>query len=100
MARINVNESKDKWERRAGQAGTEWRDKFLATSGIADAAKSDEAQALYVQKMQDPDTLQKRQNRLANLTDEDFKRVVRQKGASLYSQGVVGKGDKWARNFA
>jgi hypothetical protein len=97
---IDVNASADAFETGASGAAGKWANKYLATTGMAAAAKSQEAQAAYVAKMSDPEILAKRQKRLQNLTDEDFKAKVRVAGASLYSTGVRGTKQKWAKNFA
>ena len=99
VKRIDVNEAKEAFEQGAAAAGEKWKKNFLATSGMADAAKSDDAQAAYVAKMQDAAILQKRQDRLAGLTDSDFKEKVRASGSTLYTTGVRGTKEKWARNY-
>lgn len=98
--RIDIGEWKASYKKGAVAAGEKWKSKFLGTSGIAAAASSPEAQSNYVEKMSDPGILAKRQNRLQGLTDEDFKRPVREGGASLYTRGVSAKVDKAAEGFA
>ena len=100
VKRIDVQKSSNNFEKGAQAAGSKWLEGFLATTGMADAAKSEKAQQAYVAKMSSPDTLAKRQRRLSNLGDEDFKRKARVGGASLYSQGVMGTKEKWAKNFS
>lgn len=98
--RIDIGEWKVAYKKGAVGAGEKWKSNFLATSGVAAAASSEEAQNNYVEKMSDPGVLAKRQKRLQGLTDEDFKRPVREGGASLYTRGVSAKVDKAAEGFA
>ena len=97
---IDVSKAADAFESGATAAATKWKDAFLATTGMAEAAKSDAAQAAYEAKMTDPEVLGLRQKRLQVLNDEDFKAKVRVSGAALYSTGVRGTKAKWAKNFA
>lgn len=98
--RIDINEWKESYKKGAVASGEKWKKEFLATSGIAAAASSEEAQNNYVAMMSDPGVLAKRQARLQGLSDEDFKRPVREGGASLYTRGVSAKVDKAAEGFA
>lgn len=97
---INLQQAADNFEAGATAAAPRWKENFLATTGMAEAAKSDEAQQAYEAKMNDPEILKLRQKRLQGLNDEDFKAKVRVSGAALYSQGVRGTKQKWAKNFA
>lgn len=97
---IDVQKAADAFEAGATAAATKWKDAFLATTGMAEAAKSEAAQQAYEEKMQDPEVLKLRQKRLAVLNDEDFKAKVSVSGAALYSGGVRGTKQKWAKNFA
>jgi len=92
------------WERKyregTARAAREWFDAFLATTGIAEAAKSDKAQQRFEAKMSDPAILKKRQKRLAELTDEDFKAPVRAAGAAVYSTATAAKAGKARKRVA
>ena len=98
--RIDMAKWEKKYKVNAMAAGKEWEEGFLAATGIAAAASSDEAQRLYEEKMNDPDVLSRRQRELAKLSDEDFKRAVRQGGSGLYTKGISAKADKAAKGFA
>lgn len=98
--RIDMTKWQAKYLKNAKAAGKEWHDNFLATTGIAAAAASDEAQDLYETMMRDDDVLARRQRELAKLSDEDFKRPVRTGGSSLYTRGIEAKADKAAKGFA
>jgi len=84
----------------ASRKAQKWQTKFLATTGIADAAKSDAAQSSYVGKMTNPAVLATRQAKLRALTDEDFKKPVRDGGPGLYSTAVAAKSAKAAKGVA
>jgi len=92
------------WEKEyregASRKAGKWQANFLATTGISDAAKSDVAQAQYVAKMTNPEVLRTRQAKLRGLTDEDFKKPVRDGGSGMYSSAVAAKAPKAAKGVA
>ncbi len=98
--KIDMAKWEAKYKKNAGAAGDEWLAALTATTGIAAAAASPEAQKLYADKMSDASIIAKRQKRLAKLTDEDFKAPARAVGAAGYKKGIEAKGGKAARGFA
>lgn len=97
---ISLTEATDAYRSGTSAKARKWMDKFLATSGIADAAKSDSAQRDYEAQMTNASVLKKRQRKLAALSDEDFKAPVRAGGQALYSSATAAKAPKWGKNFA
>jgi len=81
----------------ASRNAGKWQANFLATTGIADAAKSDAAQTSYTAQMMNPAVLATRQAKLRALTDEDFKAPVKAGGSGLYSSAVAAKAAKAAK---
>ena len=98
--KIDMSKWETKYKKNAGASGDEWLAEFLATTGIAAAASSAEAQKLYADKMADASIIAKRQRKLAKLSDEDFKAPARLVGAAGYKKGVDAKGGKAAKGFA
>ncbi len=87
---------------RAGvtSAAQKWFAKTKAATGVADAAKSDAAEASYAAGVGAAVANRTRQKKLAKITDADIKAGVDAVGAAGYSSAASAKTDKWAKNFA
>jgi len=68
------------------------------TAGWQDAAKR--GQGLYVEKMQDPEVLSRREKGLDAVSDEEWKRAAADKGTARIGQGMAAGADKQRRNAA
>jgi hypothetical protein len=71
--KIDISAAQEAYKSGTAAKAKKWMDNFLATTGIADAAKSDEAQRRWVAKITDAGIQRKRQKKLSGLSDEDFK---------------------------
>ncbi len=96
---INVNELQDLYKSGVAAKAQKWQNHFLATTGIADAAKSDAAETHYGEKMNQVIANKQRQKGLASITDEDIKAPVRAGGSSIYSTPAQAKSGKYLKKF-
>ena len=96
---IKISELQDNYKAGVGAKAQKWVNHFLATSGIADAARSEPAEARYAAKMGQVIANKQRQKGLAGVTDEDIKAAVRAGGASVYSTPAQAKSAKYVRKF-
>ncbi len=97
---INLAEWQDEYQKGVQAKGEKWRRRFLATSGIAEKAKSDAAESAYATGVQNAVANKLRQKKLAGITDADIKGPVERGGATLYSTPAQAKAPKAAKGFA
>lgn len=97
---INIQEWQDEYQKGVANKAEKWRRRFLATSGIAEKAKSDAAETAYAAGVQSAVSNKTRQKKLANVTDADIKGPVERGGSGLYSAPAQAKAPKAARGFA
>lgn len=70
--------------------------RYTARSGKLDAATSDAAQGLFVQKMSDPEVLERRRKNLLKLTETELNEAMRATGAANYRTSTAASVDRWA----
>jgi hypothetical protein len=80
--------------------GDKWRRRFLAKTGIADAAKSDLAEAHYASAISTAVQNKQRQKGLAGVTDADIKDAVSRGTGAMYSGPAASKAPKFAKKLA
>lgn len=81
----------------AGKAGTNYA---AAIDGIVWQGEALEGQDLYVQQMQNPEVLNRRASGIAKVSDSEFKRALREKGAPVIAGRMTAASGKMAQNFA
>lgn len=74
-----------------------WLRRTMAATGVADAAKSEAAEASYQAAMNVVLGNRQRQKGLASITDSDIKAGVQAVGAAGYSTGASAKAAKMAK---
>lgn len=84
----------------AAAAGGKLVDRYTKVTDKLAKASSDAAQKSYAEAMRDPKVLQRRQNNLKKLSEEDLNKAMRDKGGAAYSAGVAAGADKWEKNVA
>ncbi len=97
---IDVSKLADAYKKGVGAKGDKWRDNFLATSGIAEAGKSDAAETRYAEKVTEAVTNRTRQKGMAGVTDETIKAPVRSGSSSMYTGPAQNKAPKFQSKFA
>ena len=81
----------------AGRAPAKYKAKVLKTSGVIEASIA--AQGLYEAKMSDPNVLARRAAKLANVTDEEWRKAASTVGAERIGKGMLAKSDKRKKNY-
>lgn len=71
---------------------------FVRKTGKLDAAKSDEAENLYAEKIQRAVDKKLRQKALGRLTEDDLNRGMERSGAANFRAGTAAKADKMVEN--
>jgi len=89
-----------KYRQRVATSGSEWVEKTLAATGIAEAGKSNEAEEAYSAKMAVVIAEKRRQKGLSNVTDEDIKRPIRAGGSALWTTATSAKAEKAQQGVA
>ena len=92
-----ADEIHKKYVEGAGRAPANYKAKVLKTSGVIDAAIA--AQPLYEQRMQDVNVLKRRAEKLANVTDEEWRKQASTKGAERIGKGMIAAADKRKKNY-
>jgi hypothetical protein len=95
---IKIEELTDAYKTGVGAKGSKWFNHFQATNGIADAAKSDAAEARYNAAMTIALGAKSRQKGLAGITDADIKGAVT--NAGQWSGPAQAKAAKFTKKFA
>lgn len=81
----------------AGVAATRYA---ASIDGIAWQSKAQEGQALYEQRMSDPEILSRRNKGIAKVSDSAFKDAMRNKGASVIGGRMSAASGKMAQGYA
>ncbi len=97
---ISITEWEDEYKKGVANKADKWRRRFLATSGIAEKAKSDAAESAYATGVQNAVANKLRQKKLAGISDADIKGPVERGGAGLYSTPAQAKSAKAAKGFS
>jgi len=97
---IDASKLADSYKKGVGSKGDKWRDNFLATTGIAEAGKSDAAETQYAVKVTEAVSKKLRQKGLKDVTDETIKAPVRSGSSSMYTGPAQNKAPKFASKFA
>lgn len=97
---ISISEWEDEYKKGVGNKADKWRRRFLATTGIAEKAKSDAAESAYATGVQNAVTNKLRQKKLAGISDADIKGPVERGGSALYSVPAQAKSAKAAKGFS
>ena len=92
----DLTKSKQKYTSIADEAARRYSDSI---PGIQwkEAAKA--GQALYEEKMRDPNVLARRSKKIDRVSDDEFKEALRTKGAPRIATGMRAGADKWEKNF-
>ena len=80
-----------------GRAPANYQKGVQGTTGWKDAAIK--GQALFEEKMRDPNTLARRAKGLQAVSDEEWKRNAVEKGAQRIGAGMTAGADKRTKNF-
>lgn len=95
---IKLEELADSYKTGVASKAQKWYNHFQAASGIAEAAKSEAAEAHYAAAVTAAVANKQRQKGLANITDADIKASVT--SPSIYSTPAQNKAPKFAKKFA
>ncbi len=98
VKQVRVEELANAYRTGVSAKAQKWYDHFQATTGIADAARSETAESNYNAKMQVVLSNKLRQKGLAGVTDQDIKAAVT--SPSIYSTPAQNKAPKFQRKFA
>lgn len=71
---------------------------YTARTGKVDAARSDAAEKLYAERVQQAIANKSRQKALANVSESEMNAAMSARGASNYRQGTAAGADKQAKN--
>src|SRR5712692_1656335 len=97
---IDLNEWLTEYKSGVANKAEKWKRRFLAAQGIAEKAKSDQAETAYAAGVQAAVANKTRQNKLRNITDADIKGPVQAGGSGLYSTPAQAKAAKAQKGFA
>ncbi len=97
---IDASKLAENYKRGIGAKGDKWRDNLLAATGIAEAGKSDAAEARYAAKVTEAVSKKLRQKGLKDVTDETIKAPIRSSTSSIWTSPAQNKAPKFASKFA
>lgn len=99
MARLelpNAADIVDDWTQGATQNASDFVQSALdSSSEWLEAASSEQAQSNYVNQMQDPDVLQRRQDNITDASRSNYEESLNSFGQSRYQSGVQEGGDEF-----
>lgn len=87
-----------KWEGAIGRVGAAYQEGVQATSGFVD--KAVQGQSLYEEQMARKEVLQRRARELQKISDEDWKRGAREKGAARIGPGMQASKEKFGAGIS
>ncbi len=93
----SLEATRRKWEASHGRVAQAYAEGVAGVSGFKEAALR--GQRLYEERMQDANVLARRAKGLERISDEDWKRAAREKGASRIAPGMAAAKEKYAKGM-
>ncbi len=95
---IDRTAAKDNYKTGASNNADKLVKNYVATTGKVDAARSDSAEKLFAEKMQQVIANKSRQKGLANVSEAEMNAAMTKSGAQNYRSGTTNNADKQAKN--
>lgn len=95
---IDRQAAKENYKRGASNNADKLVANYVKTPGKLDAAKSDQAEKNYADKVAKAISNKSRQKGLGKVTEQEMNAAMQARGASAYRSGTEGGADKQAKN--